>query len=255
MRSIRRFLEGATLFPTPEYYTIPVRDMDETDTPAITVVYRSSMKKLQSRWVGDIPAKFTGAVRLNMSGNTFLAGSVTNQTGIDFTDVYLAFRTKDENRVIYFPKWPKNATVDLAKDLGRPVLVGLPGTLESLPGEGKVISDSIGNASVKAGDSRDHHWMSYWFGKAHGSAISSGSGGRRSESNLRVSPCSAFSIFYRFDVIRNKPDANGQSGSTDRYELFRRGGRIFNVSQSVMAGQLVVLAATNASLPMPLRLA
>jgi hypothetical protein len=246
-----QFLEGATLFPTPEDYTVPVRDMDETDSPAITVVYRSSMKKLQSRWVGDISAKFTGAVRLNLSGSTFLTGSVTNQTGIDFTDVYLAFRTKDENRVIYFPKWPKNATVDMAKDLDRPLLVGSNGGLESLPGEGKIISDSIGNASVKAGDSRDRHWMSYWYDKARGNGLSSGPDVEDPNLN-HVFPMLSF--FDLLPPIWNKPqDLNTQGGSTDRYELFRRGGRIFNVSQSIMAGQLVVLAATNASLPMPLQ--
>jgi hypothetical protein len=248
-----QFLERATLFPAPDDYQVPVRDLDSTDAPAIDVPYRSSMKKFQARWVGDFHGKFTGSVQLDLNQRTLLAGSITNQTGLDFTDVYLAFRGKDSNRVIYLPRWLKSTTIDFAKDLGRPVLVGNENNvnLAAWPGDGKVISDSIGSAAVKAGNSRDLHWMGFWYSRIRGGAMSTGQ--EVDDSNLP----SVFPMLSLFDLLpplwNQPPDVVRQTGeSTDRYELFRHGGRVFNLSQSIMAGQLAILASSTGSLPIPL---
>jgi hypothetical protein len=249
-----QYLDGAALFPAPADYQVPVRDLDSTDAPAITVPYRSSMKKMQSRWVGDVQGKFTGSVKLDLNGasRVGLAGSITNQTGMDFTDVYLAFRAKDDNRLIYLPKWSKSTTIDMTKDLGRPLLVGSGGGLEAEPGQGKIISDSLGSAAVKSGNSRDLHWIGLWYPKIHGSALSSGADVE--DSNMPY----VFPMLSMFDLLpppwNKPPEVGSQRGeSTDRYEIFRHGGRIFNLSQSIMAGQLVVLASASGTLPMPLQ--
>jgi hypothetical protein len=147
----------------------------------------------------------------------------------------------------------KSTTIDFAKDLGRPVLVGNENNvnLAAWPGDGKVISDSIGSAAVKAGNSRDLHWMGFWYSRIRGGAMSTGQ--EVDDSNLP----SVFPMLSLFDLLpplwNQPPDVVRQTGeSTDRYELFRHGGRVFNLSQSIMAGQLAILASSTGSLPIPL---
>src|SRR5205823_13726373 len=85
-------LGDASEFPAPADYTVPVRDLATTDPPTITVPYRSSLKKFQTRWIGDWPDRFVGSVKLEKTETGIaLSGTLTNATGNDFDNVYLAY--------------------------------------------------------------------------------------------------------------------------------------------------------------------
>ncbi len=240
-------LGDASEFPSPADYTVPVRDLDSVDPPEITVPYRSSEKEFASKWIGEFKGKFSGNVKLDAENSRVgLSGSLTNETTQDFADVYLAFHVKDTDHLLYIPKWPRGTTYDLAKDLGRPVYVGhINGSaLLAEPGEGKVISDEIGSSANKAGTSRDMHWIGFWYAKFfRGSNLSLGGASVEDDNFTYVFPM--LSLFDRLPPSWNRPpDVARQSGGTsDRFEMLRHGGRILNVSGSVMAGQLVILAS------------
>ncbi len=149
-----------------------------TDPPDITVPYRSSLKKFQTRWIGDWPDRFVGSVKLEKTeSGVALSGTVTNGTGKDFNDVYLAYHggnDRDDDQVIYLPKFAKNTTIDLKKDLAKFAFVGHEGTLEAEPGHDKIIRDTIGGPTKYYGTSRDQHWMGYCATHAHGSISDAG---------------------------------------------------------------------------------
>ena len=210
------------------------------------------MKKFQSCWIGDASARFTGKVRVDGRNPAVgLAGYLTNETGQSFDDVYVAYHSGNDDRLIYLPHWAKNATVDLAKDLGRPVTVGhIPDSnLAAYPGDGKTISDTLGNPTVKAGDSRDRHWIGYWYGYFfHNNGLEA-----RDPTLKEAFPM--LSLFDRLPPDWNTPadPVHSKEGSSDRFELFRRGGRVLDASASIMAGQLLILASNTGPLPVPLQ--
>jgi hypothetical protein len=246
-------LGDASEFPAPADYIVPIRDLDSTDAPALTVPYRSSMKKFQSLWIGDSTTRFTGKVKLDSANGLLgISGVITNATGQDFTDIYLAYHNGEDDRVIYIPKWARDTSINLSYDLGRPVAVGDIGNinLEARPGQGKVISDTIGNASVKGGNARELHWSGYWY--AH---YFSRTGGLGEENPSLADAYPMLSLFDRLPPAWNKPPDPSKPGSgvsSDRFELFRRGGRMLNASASVMAGQLLVLGTATRPLPVPI---
>jgi hypothetical protein len=180
------------------------------------------------------------------NSRTGLTGALTNQTDQDFENVYLAFHEKDKDQLVYIPKWPNGVTYDLAKDLGRPLYVGGhsdKSPLLAVPGDGKVIGDEIGNAVSKAGTSRDMHWIGYWYYKFyHGSNLVSTAAVEDDDFGY-VFPM--LSLFDRLPPPWNRPPdvAKQSQGSSDRFEMIRHGGRELNMSPSLMAGQLVILAS------------
>ena len=243
-------LGDASEFPAPADYVVPVRDLATTEAPDITVPYRSSLKKFQTRWIGEWPDRFVGSVKLEKTENgVALSGTVTNGTGRDFNDVYLAYHggaDRDDDRVIYLPKWPKNTTIDLKKDLAKALFVGHEGALEAEPGHDKIISDVVGNANVKAGTGRDQHWMGFWYARAHGSISDPGV---QDPGFTYVYPM--VSLFDRLPPRWNVVDQNN-NWTSDRSEFFRRGARMLDASTALTAGQLLILTSAPGPLPIPM---
>jgi hypothetical protein len=245
-------------FPAPSDYSVPVRDLAEGDAAELTVPYRSSAKKFQARWIGSLQGGFVPSkLKLESQGSrTVISGTLMNQTGIDFDEVFIAYHggKRDDDQLIYIPKWNKGTTLDLTKDLTRPATIDVrrqPGGLGALPGDGRVIVDELGNAAVKGGDARERHWSGLWFSHFGGKNIADANIEEPRMNNILP----MLSLFDRVPTMWNVPDnANGTGGKFDRVEFFRRGGRMLDVSPSIMAGQLVVLASTPAPLPEPIEI-
>ncbi len=237
-------------FPSPADYMVPVRDLKSDTLPQLTVPYRSSMKKFQARWVGDVPAKFVGSVKLDRNDKGLpLSGSITNATGQDLTDVYMAFNVEnDRDWMIYVPTWNKGLTYNLKKDFGRPKLVGKEeGQSESIPGKGVILCDEIAPNSSES-DTQLHGWQNFWFNHFRRSSMIDDPNVNDSDFGF-VYPVA--SLFTRLPAM---PDTiNGTKGAEDRVELYNRGLRMINASPSVTAGQLVILTATRGPLPIPLQ--
>ncbi len=241
-----------TEFPAPDEYTVPVRDLASTDAPGLTVPYRSSAKKFQSRWIGDLPLRMAGSVKLETgNGIPRLAGTITNQTGKDFNDVYLAFHAggpNDADRVLYLPSFAKNATIDLVKDFQKISLVGGDASL-SRPGENKVLNDELAPPGFNT-DQHLHCWANLWLGHFHSAGVTDAN--QDDPGYTYIFPMLSF--FDRLPPAANYLSKESGQYGDQRYELFRRGGRILNASQSLTAGQLVILAKEKGPLPIPIEI-
>jgi hypothetical protein len=231
-------------FPSPADYYVPVRDLKSDTPPAITVPYRSSLKKFQTRWVGDTPMKFIGSPKLDLNDRRIpLSGSLTNATGQNLSDVYLAFKlTDDHDWMIYIPNWANGITYDLQKDLGRPLFVARDDSPSTgHPGQGKVLSDEFAPASKANG------WQSYWFD--HFRRSSEIEDPNKDDGYQFVFPM--LSVFNRLPAMQNSINGNG-TYSGDRVEFYARGARMLDTTPSLSAGQLVILASNKGPLPVPL---
>jgi hypothetical protein len=251
-------LGDASEFPAPANYVVPVRDLTTTDPPRITVPYRSSLKKFQSRWIGDMQQQpagsvstgsvFTGSVKLDPTNfSAFLSGTITNQTGIDFTDVYLAFRNPTgKDWLIYLPSWSKNATIDLKADLEKKTTFVGRETGNALPGDKKILSDAVVPSSWKR-DPKQHGWLNYWYAHLR----------RNGFSDAIVDDPTFTYVYPMLSLFDELPPAvnyqvNGQ-WSNNRVELFRRGARMLDVSRCIDAGELAILAAAPGPIPAPMQ--
>jgi hypothetical protein len=246
-------LGDVTEFPSPADYFVPVRDLKSDTLPQLTVPYRSSLKKFQARWVGDLPGRIAASVKLDPDDYSLpLIGTLTNNTGVDLNDIYLAFNLDHEKDwMIYIPNWPKNSTFDIKRDFAKPMRVGKESVREAVPGDKKVISDVIASGSARK-DPRFPCWINFWFGHFHRSSTANDDPNiTESESDV-IYPM--LSVFDRIPAVPKTPSNNGsKTFDDDRVELYNRGARMINASASIAAGQLVVLATTKGPLPIPVQ--
>src|SRR5690606_30751446 len=70
-------------------YAVPVRHVTNKEAPELVVPFRSTLKKLETQWVGDA-GSISGQPKL-LAGAYQVGGSLTNHTGVDLKDVYFAF--------------------------------------------------------------------------------------------------------------------------------------------------------------------
>ena len=241
-------------FPSPTEYFVPVRDLKSDTQPQLTVAYRSSLKKFQARWVGEIDARIAGAVKLDPEDFSLpLSGTLSNATGTDLYDVYLAFNAptdtdKDRDWVIYIPSWGKGVTYDIKRDFAKPLWVGREGTHEALPGEKKILSDELASRSSK-NDIKLHGWINYWYSHFHEND---------DPNSLDDSANDAFPELSLFDRLPAMPDSfddnyTPRKPKKDRVEIYNRGAEMLNASQNIADGQLVVLASAKGPLPIPVQ--
>ncbi len=248
--------------PAPLDYDVPVRAAADTDAPALTVPYRSSLKKFQARWVGEVSAHIGTVGGLTLApdaGRLPLRGTLTNETGQDLTDVYLAFHvTGDRDWMVYLPSWAKDTPVDFQRDLNkaqppesRPAFVGTAAGL-SKPGDGRVLSDELAPAGSRSDPSRNG-WENLWYGGLRHAAL--GADDPEQDKGLALS-FPILSLLDRLPPMPNVPKPNaGIYGdlSDDRTDFLPRGGRMLDAGPALVAGQLLVMASARGPLPLPVQ--
>jgi hypothetical protein len=244
-------------FPAPLDYEVPVREPTGSgETPLLTVPYRSSLKKFQARWVGELKGGVdSGGLTLDPdSGRLPLRGTITNDTGQDLTDVYLAFHvTGDKDWMVYIPTWPKGTPIDLKRDLLDPkklFAVGRGGGFEAGTGEGKALSDELAPPISRTSPTKSG-WQNLWYGD--GRLRQSGMGGLDDpERDLGIGTAfPLLSVLDRMPPMPNfKKDSSSEYGN-DRADFIARGGRMLNAGPSLSAGQLLVMATAKGPLPVP----
>ena len=255
-------------FPTPLDYEVPVRDLTTTETPVLKVPYRSSLKSFEARWVGDLPAKVGGGgLAIDPDeGRLPLKGTLTNDTGHDLTDVYLAFHVSgDKDWVVYVPEWQKGTPLDIQRDLNvkpdgdhpyrRVALAGRNQQGTAQPGDGKVISDELAPPSNRV-DGGQHGWQNVWYSQLR---TSSTLGADVERSDLRLDL--AYPVLSLLDRLPPMPDyrsganqsASGPVFDQTRTDLLARGARMLDAGPSLSAGQLLVLATVHGPLPIPVQ--
>ena len=247
-------------FPAPLDYDVPVREMSTTDAPLLTVPYRSSLKKFQARWVGDLPARIgAGGLALDPDdGRLPLKGTLTNDTGQDLTDVYLAFHLSgDKDWLVYVPSWAKGTPLDLQRDLNpkgspgnRPqsMMVGHSQGLLAMV-DNRVMSDELAPPSSRT-DGSMHGWQNLWYRDFRHTGMGGGEDVERDVGLGTAFPM--LSVLDRLPPMPNvRKDTSTNDLSDDRADFLARGGRMLNGGPSISAGQLLVLASAKGPLPIP----
>ena len=275
---------STTDFPAYETYEVPVRDNPLTEPVSIDVPYRSTLKKLQARWVGAlgggidvavtpgsaadenrprlVPADRTrtvvddkGVRRLVKHG--WINGVLANRSGTDLAHVFFVFHYPDavfeqmtRDVVLYVPEWPKDATLDLSREYNIVANQLIP------PGAGvatTVTPSSANKRSIKGVLGTGLGWERYWYSNLRGSGMGDTLDDTRAEF-LRAFPM--LSLYDRLTPQKN----DRLDGSQNRTEVLRRAARDWDCSELVAAGQLVILAqagkpglaADESPLPFPL---
>jgi hypothetical protein len=241
-----QYLHADDILPAYLQYEVPVTDTSDSDTVSISIPYRSTSKKLQAHWVGppkaliDVPSGMPDVKIVPPGNGGYLDGTLINNTGYDLTKVYLAFQetpyigsdqlsSRDVTMLIYLPTWLKDAPLNL-KDL-TPIsnYINLFSDTGRKPGGDKPAFAPID----------PDHWDAYW--QANQESFN--------DHLDLVLPMLAF-----FDRL-----TPWQANKDPRAELYRRGGREFDLSPALTAGRLVICGLetigddpTKTPLPMPL---
>lgn len=226
-------------------YEVPMRDRNSGEPPAIEVPYRSTLKKFRAQWVGRFPGNITGSARI-IDGR--LAGRLTNNTGVDLHNVYLAFAPTpaqgqgQDDLLIEIPDtqfaaaWPKGAIWDLADIMSQLRNQGIeierPGTIGA---RGRL------NGTWLAKNVKGNWVDNQLAGRLGGIDLS--------QDDKRVPVL--LSLFDRLEPTKNAP---GPNSANDRFELLRRSARHMDASAAVSTGHLLVLATsgTDNRAPVPL---
>jgi hypothetical protein len=221
----------------PEY-VVPVAD----EAASVAVPYRSTLKKFQARWVGQLEGSVRGNAKLVRDGK-YLGGTLTNGTGKLLRNVYIAFNYPETDDgpvggdwMLYIPTWEDGVILNLERAFNDGV-------------------DFIGNE--RRGDGRfkgrfdafDVGWYQYWLG-ANVRDIRGGVMNDTYDDSGSTNPKSLIimSVFDRLPPMKNP---GGRQQAT-RLELLRRGGRMLDVSGALSAGAMIVLAQADGPIPIPM---
>jgi hypothetical protein len=242
-------------FPAWLEYEVSLDEISSGMPEAVDVPYRSTLKKLQARWTGEVETTIGGEVLLVMrrAGPSmgYLGGTLYNGTGRNLQDVYIAFAVPGyEDRVLYLPEWQEGAPLVLEDQfigersarilaLAESRAMG-PGT--SAQGPTTRVHGHIGVQSR----GRDGDWDKQWYHWIRTSGI--GDLVRASQGDRFSSYFVMMSLFERLPTPIRVQEGR-QSG---RFELLRRGARHLDMSPALSAGSLVVLARADGPLPFPL---
>ena len=229
--------------PVALQYLVPVRDASSTDPPALTVPYQSTLKKFESTWIGEGVGGVDGSAKLVPDSSITIDGRITNGTGKQLRNVYIAFKyprfgTEDvyDDWVLYLPSWDADVSLDLNREFNGPpnsktVPINVAGG--SVPENGKKLKGLIS------------WWQDYWNSKVK--AASGIGDGFISDADQAVPRSIPMMSFYdRLAPMKNQTD------KPDRVEILRRGGRHLDRSAALAAGALVVIAQADGPLPFPM---
>jgi hypothetical protein len=220
-------------------YTVNVRDATDENPPLIHVPFRSTLKKLQAKWLGA-QAMIEGHSQLVLPGDGYINGVLTNGTGRSLQDVYFIFNyplgtMSAGDWALYLPNWRTGDTVDLKSEFKNATPLQMVKEPRSVPGLGMSIKGRIGTTKNPL------DWDSWWFLGLQG-------GNAEQDYPTGSDPYTAFVIMSLFDRLPTPPNRR----DVPRFEMQRRGARQVDASNIVAAGARLVLARAEGPLPFPL---
>jgi hypothetical protein len=207
--------------PTPSPKTKPDED------PEVVVPFRTTLKKLQAKWVGDYNGSIDGKVQLR---DGRLHGVIVNNLPVDLQDVYLCYiNDRGQDRLAYLPVLKKGQTLNI--DPRGFLFFG------DDPGQGKPGSNKFIDSVLELESDPGRAWTGYFHGMFRGAALK-----YEDSSGARILPVLSF-----YDRLSPMYKAGG--GRTD---LLRRGARHMDLSQLVASGDLAITGIANGTpLPVP----
>ena len=250
-----QYLSDQDVLPAYLEYQIAVPDPTQSGGVSVSIPYRSTSKKLQTHWIGQIDGRIEVPVGLPdvklASPPQYIDGTLVNHSGYDLSDVYFAFEEpardhshdtsmQDDILLAYDPLWPKDSQLRLADVMIPKNQIWLSlDPAHRLPGGQDPAFGKIG---------RGQPWDRYW--RKHSDELASSSADLKN-----IMP-----MLTLFDLLR--PWQSDPNERDLRFELYRRGGRHLDLSPAISAGELVVcgIASINGEtnknpLPVPLSVA
>ncbi len=236
-----KYVTGDASQVIPQQYSVNVGG-DPAEGSFITVPFRSTLKKFEARWTGDLQKRVEGSAKLiPIDVGDTIEGNLTNGTDKKLKNIYIAFKYPDATNpvdwMLYLPTWDPGVTLDLKKEFnknadGKPV---------------PLVNQDRGDIPEKGMKVRGRialDWEPYWFAAFQPNQMGE-INGNDSDRNVRRS----FPMLSLYD--RLTPTYRDQAH--ERIEILRRGARNLDCSSSLASGQLVVLAQVDDEpLPFPL---
>ena len=220
-----------------QQYDVPIPDPLSVDPFAFKVPFRSTMKKFEASWNGAMGQDtLMGGIEGNVRRNDRVGvdGKLTNATGRDLVDVYLAFKWKaagndqdinNGDHMLYMPVWPAGATLDVNPEFtynppekdGTVHRVGIVGFENIAPGRGYKCRGKI-----------QTDWTRYWLNR--NSTFTENDTVGLDQSLIMLS------VFDRLSPDRRTNERQ------NRFDILRIGAHRYDLSPALASGSMIVIA-------------
>lgn len=247
--------EGYTAY---QEYEVPV-----TDAKSIEMPYRSTLKKFEACWVGQMSG-IEGKAQASPDKNRRIAGTLVNKSGKLLNNVYLIFRypksaqtdayssvpTTEDVLYYYGATWAPDESLDLDKTLG-PLGKDSNSRLGGIASNGGTVQFESGKsvwAVIATPDTTSltmPNWNNHWYRILHSGMSSYDIKKYLDEDGKLPVAFPLLSIFGRIPTIA------ARSREELGLNVLRRGKRQLDASAAVSAGQLLILAQADGELPIP----
>ncbi|MGE5611990.1 MAG: hypothetical protein ACM359_22275 [Bacillota bacterium] len=218
-------------------YEVAMRDRSSGETPAVDVPYRSTIKKLEARWIGRFPRGIEGRASLNDRG---LAGRLRNNTGRDLHKVFMIYQPtadSEDDMTIFIPDtvegaaWPQGQQLDLAEIYSRTVVDTR--SWRDPPARGQAGIRGFLNLGWMARDVWGRDFVN-----------------RLGDGNYEDADRAAL-LLSIYDRIKPPAAERRSEGPNNRYELLRRSARELDASGAISSGNLLIFAQSEPGSPLP----
>ena len=252
-----KHVDEASEFPAYLQYAVPVKDEAGVEPISIDVPYRSTLKKFEARWRGELQVGISGTAALAPidQGIHRLSGKLTSNFPTDLRDIYLAYTrpiegfSRSRDHVFFIPVWKSGQSLDLQ----RLTLID-----QSVRGEIRAISTDASELTGRPEDGKYRlygyigqpgapiDWDLYWYAGLRRGLQQFDADFLDSQDGVVPRTFPMLSLFSRLPPMT----AQSGGGTSDRADLVRRAARHLDVSAAVAGGSLVILARSDDS-PLP----
>ncbi|HEY1686990.1 MAG TPA: hypothetical protein VGG19_19670 [Tepidisphaeraceae bacterium] len=222
-------------------YAVNVRDVTDETPPLIRVPYRSTLKKLQAKWLGTQPIIEGPPPQLLPPSKGYIAGQLTNGTNHPLQDIFILFHYPSTEPAsngdwgLYLPSWRTGDSVDLRQTFAAAKILDMVNEPRTVPGQNMIIKGRIGRGKIQL------DWDRWWYNGLQG-------GTEEADYPQGDDPYTAFVMASLFERLPTPQTHTNQP----RFELQRRGARNMDASNILAAGGMLILARTEGPLPFPL---
>ena len=183
--------------------------------------FRSTLKKVEARWVGDQQGGISGSAKLleAKAKGGYISGTLTNQTASDLSNVYFFFHhpagnARTHDWVLFVPYWKKGDQLDLSHEFD-----AAP-PLSSLRPSAAEVDWSKTSARGWIDGMWSTHWYTYFDGQPN-------------SDKAAVDVRGSLPMLTAFDLL--PPPMNTTDKAETVVGILRRGGRVMNLSPAILA--------------------
>lgn len=221
--------------PRDTQYNAAIRPSGSDNAVATAIPFRSTLKKLQSRWGRTDAPQLSGALTL-LPEETPISGRLSNNSGVELSNVLMVFRSPNQpGRDLFLARglWKSGKTLDLAEAWKKADAKPIPLASHRL---GMNIHDLTHDA--RGPWEYAENWL---YEDLRRGLVTAPTWDDSDRGYARSFPLVSF-----FDCCT--PMSN-LANENSRVDLFRRGVRDWDLSPAIACGALVVIAQAQGPLP------